>query len=288
MNLQINDLFKLKYSNRFQNQIYTKYNISFPEEDFHLIKGNVFCVADGVTRDLYKGEVRPYPKTKEEAEYIAKNYPNPSGAYEASKIISNNFVKYVSEKAPTKQNVFKSIKKANKDVWKINENRNIDYVGEDLYCCEAVGGVIDNNYLYCFSIGDCYIKIYDKNINEIFSTENDHLYMEMFEEEYLKEGEYNWLNPRYRLLIRGALRNNSIVTHNGKCVGYGALTGEDSAMKFVKIYKVNLKNAKYICAYSDGCMEYFETKEKVTTTINCPEIIKNGGSERTLVIYEKK
>lgn len=279
-------MFSLKYNKRYQNQMYTKYDIKFPEEDYGYLEDNIFCVADGVTRDLIGGDIRPYPKTKEEAEYIANHYPNPSGAYASSKIIANNFIKYMKENEASEDAVKESIKKANKDVWEINKDRNIDYVGEDLYCSEAVGGIITDEYLYCFSIGDCYIKVFDENKNEIFVTENDHLWMEDFENEYLKSGEYNWMDPRYRLLIRGALRNNYIVTHKGKKVGYGALTGEDRAMDFVKIYKVPLNNAKYICAYSDGCVEYFE-EETAKETLDNPDRIKENGSERTLIIYER-
>lgn len=281
-------MFKLKYDKRYQNQMYTKYGLEFPEEDYYYLENNIFCVADGITRDLIGGEIRPYPKTKEEAEYIATHYPNPSGAFEASKIIANSFVKYIKEAKEINEEAIKqAITKANKDVWEINKVRNIDYVGEDLYCSVSVGGIITENYLYCFGIGDCYIKVFDENKNEIFTTENDHFWMEEFENEYLKSGEYNWMNPRYRLLMRGALRNNYIVTYKGKKVGYGALTGEDRAMDFVKMYKVDLKNAKYIVAYSDGCMPYFENKNEIEETLDNPDRIKIDGSERTLIIYEK-
>ena len=280
-------MFSLKYNAKYQNQLYTKYNLQFPEEDYYYLENNIFCVADGVTRDLIGGDIRPYPKTKEEATYIAEHYPNPSGAYESSKIIANHFVSYMKEKNANEEGVKEAIQKANQDVWEINKNRKIDYVGEDLYCSEAVGGIITDNNLYCFGIGDCYIKVFDQNNHEIFSTENDHFYMEEFETEYLKSGEYNWMDPRYRLLIRAALRNNYIVTHHGKKVGYGALTGEDRAMDFVKIYKVPLENAKYICAYSDGCMPYFENSAEITETLKNPDRIKENGSERTLVIYER-
>lgn len=280
-------MFQLKYSKRYQNQIYTKYEITFPEEDYYVAEGNLFCVADGVTRDLIGGEIKPYPKTKEEAEYIAEHYPNPSGAFEASKIIANQFVKYVRDENPNQEVIKNAIRKANEVVWTINENRKIDYVGEDLYCCEAVGGVITDEYLYAFGIGDCYIKVFDENQDELFSTENDHLCMEKFEEEYLKKGKYDWFDPRSRLLIRGALRNNYLVTYQGEHVGYGALTGEQRAMDFVKIAKVPLKKAKYIVAYSDGCMPYFENKEEVKKTLENPDRIKENGSERTLIVYER-
>lgn len=282
-------MFKLKYSNRYQNQIYTKYDLKFPEEDYYYVENNIFCVADGVTRDLVGGEIRPYPKTKEEATYIAKHYPNPSGAYESSKIIANNFVKYMKEaEAINEHFVFEAIKKANKDVWEINKDRKIDYVGEDLYCSVAVGGIIADEALYCFGIGDCYVKVFDENKNEIFSTVNDHQWMEAFEDEYLRNGEYEWINPRYRLLMRAGVRNNYIVTYKGEKVGYGALTGEDRAMDFVKVYKIPLDKAKYIVAYSDGCMPYFENKEEVEKTLKNPDRIAKNGSERTLIVYENE
>ena len=276
------------YSKRYQNQIYTKYGIEFPEEDFFCIDDNIFCIGDGVTRDLIGGEIRPYPKTEDEAKYIAEHYPNPSGAFMSSKIIANNFVKYIkeNEKDVDESIVKESIKKANKDVWEINKNRNIDYIGEDLYCSVAVGGIIKDDFLYCFSIGDCYIKTFDDNYNELFTTENDHFYMEEYEEEFLKKGLYSWQDPRSRVLIRAGVRNNPIISYKGKKVGYGALTGEDSAMEFVKTYKVNLKNAKYICAYSDGCMPYFENKNESEKTIKNPERVAEHGSERTLILYE--
>ena len=282
-------MFKLKYSNRYQNQTYTKYKLEFPEEDYYYLENNIFCVADGVTRDLVGGEIRPYPKTEEEAKYIADHYPNPSGAYLSSKAIADNFVKYMKEvQTIDEEGVKNSISKANKTVWEINKDREIDYVGEDLYCSVAVGGIIAEEALYCFGIGDCYIKVFDENKEEIFTTVNDHTWMEVFEDEYLRNGEYNWMNPRYRLLMRAGIRNNYIVTYNGKKVGYGALTGEDRAMDFVKIYKVPLEKAKYIVAYSDGCMPYFENKEEVEKTLENPDRIAENGSERTLVIYEKK
>lgn len=279
-------MFQLKYSKRYQNQMYTRYDIEFPEEDYYYLEDNVFCVADGVTRDLIGGEIRPYPKTKEEAQYIASHYPNPSGAFASSKVIANSFVKYAKQGNSSEETVKEAIRKANQDVWEINKNRKIDYVGEDLYCSVAVGGIITEENLYGFSIGDCYIKVFDETKNEIFSTENDHFWMEKFEEEYLKKGNYDWFDPRSRLLIRGALRNNYLVTYQGERVGYGALTGENRAMDFVKMYQVPLKNAKYIVAYSDGCMPYFE-KEEAKKTLENPDRIKEDGSERTLVIYEK-
>ncbi len=283
-------MFKIKYENYFQQEIYVKNKIEFQREDFYYIENNIFCVADGVTRDLIGGEISSYPKTKEEANYIAEHYPNPSGAFEAAKIIATNFVTYlknVKEKIE-EDSIKEAIKNANREVWNINKDRKIDYVGEDLYCSVAVGGIITKEYLYCFGIGDCYIKVFDENKNEVFTTENDHIRMEEYENEFLKKGLYSWNDPRGRILIRAGIRNNSIITYKGKKVGFGALTGEESAMDFVKVYKVPLENVKYICAYSDGCMPYFENKDEIEKTLDNPDRIKENGRERTLIIFENK
>ena len=126
-------MFKLKYSKRYQNQIYTKYDLEFPEEDYYYFEDNAFCVADGVTRDLKGGEIKPYPQTKEEAKYIAEHYPNPSGAYKSSKIIADGFVKYIKQSNKISEDaVLEAIKKANKDVWEINKDRQIKVLAREL------------------------------------------------------------------------------------------------------------------------------------------------------------
>ena len=282
-------MYKFIYGKRFQSQLFTKYDIDFPDEDYFCVNRTTFCVADGVTRDLIGGEVVPYPQTEEETRYLAEHYPNPSGSFLSSKIIADNFVKYInSQEVLSEEVVFDAIKRANADVWDINKSRVIDYVGEDLYCSVAVGGIIQDEFLYCFGIGDCYIKTFDQDFNETFSTFNDHKAAEDFKKNFLVKGLFSWNDPRGRILIRAGLRNNYIITYEGKKVGYGALTGEETAMYFVKTYKVPLENVKYICAYTDGCMQYFENKEISQKTIQNPDSIKDGGSERTLVIFEKE
>ncbi len=68
---------------------------------------------------------------------------------------------------------------------------------------------------------------------------------------------------------------------------YGALTGENKAIPFVKTYTVPLQNAKYILAYSDGCEDCLKTKEQIKSVIENPEQIKEEIHEKTLLIYEK-
>lgn len=283
-------MFKLKFSKTYDNVVFAQYGLKPVVEDYFKHDENIFCVADGVTRDLIDGTATPYPKNLEEAQNIIDLYPNPSGAFDAAKICGDGFIKYLSEysKNDINEKVIKDVvKKVNNDIWEINKNRNIDYVKEDLYCAVAVGGIILEDTFYCFSIGDCHIMLFDEDLNNIFSTINGRTDFENFEVEYLRKNDFNWNNPIDRILIRSSLRNNPIIKHNGKSVSFGALSGEENAINYVDTYKVSLENVKYICAYSDGCEPFFETTDKIREVITNPLSIGNIGKEKTLLIYEK-
>lgn len=273
----------------YDNNIFERYNLKPVAEDYFLVKDNIFCVADGVTRDSVNGEVIPYPKNKEEVEFWVKVYPNPSGAYEAAKICADSFVKYVSEcKNEINENtIMEIVKKTNQDIWKINKDRQIDYVTNDLFCCVAVGGKIVDNTLYCFSIGDCHITLLDENLGTKFTTINNHKQFENYLDMYCKENEFDWSNPKYRIMVRRDYRNKPEVKYNDKEVSFGVLSGEKEAEHYIDTYKVDLTDVKYICAYSDGCEPFFENKEKLKKIIQNPEKLQNEGKERTLIIYER-
>lgn len=282
-------MFKLKFAKMYDNNIFKEYNLEPVAEDYFLVKDDIFCVADGVTRDSVNGEVIPYPKNKEEVEYWVGVYPNPSGAYEAAKICADNFVKYVSECADeiNEDNMKEIVKKTNQEIWKINKDRKIDYVKDDLFCCVAVGGKIVDNTLYCFSIGDCHITLLDENFDTKFTTINNHKQFENYLDMYCKENEFDWSNPKYRIMVRRDYRNKPDVKYNDKEVSFGVLSGEKEAEHYIDTYKVDLTDVKYICAYSDGCEPFFENKEKLKEIIQNPERLQNEGKERTLIIYER-
>ena len=75
---------------------FKKYGYSPVIEDYYKINNNVFCVADGVTRDDINGNAVEYPKNEEEVKKWIKYYPNPSGSYKAAKLICNSFVDEIS------------------------------------------------------------------------------------------------------------------------------------------------------------------------------------------------
>lgn len=284
-------MFEIKFAKMYDNTIFTRHGLKPVVEDYFKIDRNTFCVADGVTRDDIYGNAVGYPETKEEALKWVENYPNPSGAYEAAKMVCEYFVKDIGllgDHQISEESIENSVKKSNKALKQLNHNRTIDYVKEDFYCCEAVGGRIVENKLYCFSIGDCHITVLNSNFDMIFTTINNHRQFEDYlENVYRKEHEFDWQQPKYRRMVRKEYRNNPFKKYKGKDVSFGALSGEETAEYYIDTYCVDLSDAKYICAYSDGCEPFFENKKKMTHLLNNLEKLQYEGKERTLIVYEK-
>ena len=86
----------LIFAKTYNFPIMEKNNINHVFEDSFKISSNAFCIADGITRDLINGDAFFYPKTKEKALELTKKYPNPSGASQAAKICTENFINYTS------------------------------------------------------------------------------------------------------------------------------------------------------------------------------------------------
>lgn len=284
-------MFKLIYDKTLDNTIFTKFNLTPVVEDYYKINNSSFCVADGVTRDNIKGEATKYPETLEEAKYWVETYPNPSGAFDSAKIVCETFISEIekySDAQISEDIIMNAAKMCNKALKPLNNNRKIDYLKEDYYCCEAVGGKIIDNYLYCFSLGDCHITLLDENYNIVFTTINNHKQFEDYLNNiYSKTHEFDWDNPKDRIMVRKDFRNNPSMKYNGKDISYGAFSGEDTAEYYIDTYKVDLSNTKYICAYSDGCEPFFENKETIKNLLKNLNTLKNTGKERTLIVYEK-
>lgn len=284
-------MFKLKFAKMYDNKIFEKYNLKPVAEDYYVAKEDMFCVADGVTRDSIKGEAVPYPKNEEEAREWVKTYPNPSGSYESAKICASQFIKYLQEsdlQNISRETISEIVKRVNKDISEINQNREIDYLANDYYGCVAVGGYISSNMLYCFSIGDAHIMALDEHGNIQFETINNHKPFEDYlENVYSKQNQYDWNNSKDRMMVRRDYRNKPEMKYQGKDISFGVLTGEKEAEYYIDTYAIDLTNIKYICAYSDGCEPYFREKSIINKILKEPEMIEREGKERTLIIYER-
>jgi len=219
-----------------------KYGHLMPEEDAYLVKSNIFCVADGITRDPTSsadfGEIS--------IEQALKNYPNPSGAKIAAELFCNEFTELASKGKAVKESfIF-----ANKAISELNKKyiKKADYLANDFYACVASGGIIQDKKLHWGQICDCGIIVFDKKGTVKFQTNNGMIPFL----EYISGKEGRWSDPERRKLIRSQFRNNPKQVAGGEVVSYGALTGEKEAEFFMEFGKIDLETGDLVVFYTDG------------------------------------
>lgn len=215
-----------------------------PPEDTYRVKGNIFCVADGITRD-------PLGITDfsgHSMEEILRSYPNPSPAALAANKVCESFVEYLSNTPISDDAAKQAMIVANKKVVEINQGKTIDYLIHDYAGCVAAGGVIKDKELYWASITDCQISVFDGNNKEKFTTPNGFKAWA----DYEKGHQGDWNKAEYRKLVRSQYRNNPDMVENGICISYGALTGEETAEAFIVIGKLTLADSDTVVCNTDG------------------------------------
>ena len=275
----------LIYTNTFENIKTT--NKNFPIEDQYYAKENEAIIADGITRDPIG--ISDFSKFTEK-EFIDK-YPRPSGGELAAKEICNTFSK-------TKGSLIERLIKCNNQV-KILNNKYIkecDYLENDYYGSVASCININNNLLNYAYICDCGIIIYDKEGNIKFKTEDDKA---LYSDPFINKLSLPWALPETRKKIRKDYRNNPNNIIDGKCVSYGALTGEETAIYFIKSGQVNITKDDIVILYSDGFNNFLYDKELINNIINfnkeelekyisikSKENYNKYGLEKTIIIYK--
>ena len=261
-----------------------------PQEDSFMIEDNIFCVADGITRD----PISPIDFGNLSMEELLKKYPSPSGAKMAADCFCKSFVEYIKSHTTDNEITRNAFKFANAKIEKLNKKYNprVDYLVNDFYACVACGGIIDKNILYWSSIGDAEIKVFDQNGNLKFGSPNG---LASFLN-YVKINPQDWGRSERRKEVRSQFRNNPNKNINGQLVAYGALTGEKNAEYFIKSGVVNLSKGDLIAVYTDGFAQTIKNKQFIELIYknNLSELLaldkilskqnyRKYGKERTLV-----
>lgn len=294
MNYRIIQLSK-HVSKEFFNSVKKDYELEFeakfkykdyPPED-SLKRSNkflIFSVADGATLEPKKG----------------KKYPNPSSAY----ITADKLVKTLVKEGEKNYYTFNtsSVKKlfqlGNKEVKKINRKykrlkNKINYLDFDLFACTSALAVIKDRKLYWATIADSFVAIFNKNGKEKFISPDGWRFMQ-----YPKNFEFlAW--QEQRIYIRKNLRNGF---KNNKKIGYGVITGEEKAIKYLDYGKEKLKEGDIIFIGTDGYENYIKLKKFISLFIKWDKdlmkkvnwlekelILKNPdkyGHERTMFVIK--
>ncbi len=105
--------------------------------------------------------------------------------------------------------------------------------------------------------------------------------------------------PEARAIVRRDYRNNLNNIQNGTCVSFGAITGEDSAINFIKSGQIELSNGDLVLVYSDGFTNFLCNNEFISQIINfnknkfenyiemkSQSDYEKYGKEKTLVLFK--
>ena len=273
------------YRNTFENILTVDYD--FPVEDCFYVGDNEAIVADGITRDpIGVGDFSTCSKEK-----FLNKYPRPSGGELAAKEICNSFSK-------SSGSLKERLVMANEAVKSLNNKyiKSCDYLENDYYGAVASCVSIKDDVLYYSYICDCGVIVFDKYGNIKFKTQDD---KELFSDPYIDKIGIPWNLPEARKIVRSEYRNNLNNIVDGKCVSYGALTGEEDAAPFIREGSISLDKGDIVIVYSDGFTNFLNDKEFINIMLNfekdkvekyieekAREDYKKYGSEKTLVVYK--
>jgi hypothetical protein len=119
-------------------------------------------------------------------------------------------------------------------------------LGNDYLCCEGVAGILQEEYPKRFSygyIGDCGVLAYDHDLMPLFLSDN----LMSIAEQFRAGFEFKDKSEQ-RIFWRQKLRNHP----DCRFMTYGALTGETSALSYVKTGSIDLEAGDTVIMFSDG------------------------------------
>ncbi len=224
-----------------------------PTEDSFSVdsKNGILAVADGVTRDPY--ESLPDMKTLKGRIKFSFGYPRPSPAKIASGIFTQTFPLVLKDYSQSNRNetaIREAFKEANKRIgeWNSQNMQNPDYVLRDFAGCVSSGTSSSQGLVYLGFLTDCGVAIFDENGNLRFRTENqgpDKHDKYIWQDKRLQK--IDWKNPEARRIVRRDYRNNPSEENS-----FGVLTGEETAMDYVRTATQEIKPNEHLIVYSDG------------------------------------
>lgn len=242
------------YKNTFENVKTTDCN--FPVEDQFDANDCEIIVADGITRD-------PIGVSDLNA-YSFEQVPRPSGGELAARTVVETF-------RNTTGNVKEKLIQCNQAVKKLNEMyiKKCDYLQNDYYGAVASCIQINENILDYAYICDCGVIVYDALGAIKFQTVDD---KEKYSDPYINQIGIPWNLPEARVTVRRDYRNNLDNIKDGKCISYGALTGEESAISFIKFGQIELSDGDFIAVYSDGFTPFLKDEQFIELFCNFDQI----------------
>mgnify|MGYP001565310480 CR=1 FL=1 len=224
-----------------------------PREDSYSIdqQEGIVAVADGVTRDPLKN--LPNSRTLAGKIKFAFHYPRPSPAAVAANIFTRTFPQVLQDYLVFNRNqeaIRNAFAEANKRIsdWNKDNIPAVDYIKRDFAGCVSAGAVKLTELVSFGYLTDCGVAIFDENGNLKFRTENqgpDKYDKNIWKDLRLQRLE--WADPKARKIVRSEYRNNPEEENS-----FGVLTGEETAMHYVRTGTHEIKPDETLIVYSDG------------------------------------
>lgn len=240
-----------------KNPKFERFN--YPQEDsfaYKLDHENI-AVADGITRDPIGMKERP--DDEEGLIEVSKKYPRPSPAKIAADLFCKSFLGYAKKNKLNGEIIAEAFSYANNKIKQLNskKNKNPNYLENDFWACVASAGIIKDNILYYGFIADCGVVIFNKDGNLKLRTENQGPNSRgSIDKDIRKKYDTSFKFQKGRRIIRSLYRN--AMTNP---LSYGALTGERTALGFIRTGSLRLEKGDYIGFYSDGMNSILDSKE---------------------------
>jgi hypothetical protein len=250
------------FINKFGIEIKDFSKCVHPREDFHKIskKYPIFVVSDGVTLELDK----------------EGNYPKSSGAGKVAKIFCEAIIKEAEKKYGnfTVPDLKKIFCVANSKVSEYNKASNrikskLNYWDLDLFAATASLAVIKDKIVYWASICDSFVFHFKKDGTIGFKNPDC---WDILRKNLPK----NWLEipeAERKRIVRKIYRNG--INKNGRPIGYGVITGEKEAEKYLFFGKLAVEEGDVIMIFTDGFENYIKIKHFIELFLKWPKNIES-------------
>lgn len=243
-----------------------------PQEDFLLSSNKypIFVVADGVTLIQFFIEKKPYP--------------NPSPAGDVARIFCKALLKAAEDKYEsfTESDIKEIFKLGNKSVEKYNQEHGrtkemVDFWNNDFYAATAAFAIIKDNIVYWGSVCDSYVAhFHGKNLS--FRSPDCNAKTEAETSPFAEDSSDQKAKAKYTWSIK---RNG--INDAGKLVGYGVVTGEEAANRYLNFGKFEVKQDDLIAIFTDGFEDYIHLPKFISIFKDWPHNIEQHIKEFTII-----
>ena len=276
-------------------------DLRWPEDSYEYDEScGLMVVADGITRDPKNLPVLPNKKEFLGMLKFFWNYPGSklkfwrreiSPAKRTADRCCTSFMGAMrSFDRKDAKAIYSSLSIGNKEIKNLGEEYNPepDYLENDYWGCVAAGCALrkeeGQRILSYGYIADCGIVVFSSGNDKKFRTMNEGPNSKGSIDEDIKEKyKTGFRFPEGRKIIRSKYRNNP-----EQPLAYGALTGEENAMKYVCTGEIEIEKGDIVIIYTDGLEDIVqsgELSEAIDLGAMKTYCQKNVGSEGTMIYF---